>query len=163
MSTGDVRIDTRIFLIGVVLIAALAVLALVLLRLERRQARGEEDRSWILQLFVPVVIAGALLWWLGQNAPQDLLFRAALPSDMIILLLLPILVVLAAIALRAQNPRRFVLGVCAVAVAAFLALYPNLSALPMPNNIIGVYNGLLPTWLYGFQFSVNQQVGAQIH
>jgi hypothetical protein len=156
-STGDVRIDTRIFLIGVVLVAALAALALVLLRLERRQDRGEEDRAWALQLLVPVAIAGVLLLWLGQNAPQTPLFEAALPSDLIILLLLPILAVLAAIALNAQNPRRFVLGVCSVAVVAFIALYPNLSALPMPQAIIGVYNGLLPTWLYGFQFSVNLQ------
>jgi hypothetical protein len=27
----------------------------------------------------------------------------------------------------------------------------------MPNDIISVYNGLLPTWFYGFQFSVNGQ------
>ncbi|HEX7496511.1 MAG TPA: phospholipid carrier-dependent glycosyltransferase [Candidatus Limnocylindrales bacterium] len=161
-STGDVRVDIRIFLIGAVLVGALAVLALVLLRLERRQARGEEDRAWVLQLLAPVAIAGVLLLWLGQNAPQDTLFEAALPSDLIILVLLPILAVLAAIALNAQNPRRFVLGVCSVAVVAFIALYPNLSALPMPNAIIGVYNGLLPTWLYGFQFSVNQQVSASI-
>jgi hypothetical protein len=161
-STGDVRIDTRIFLIGLVLVAALAVLALLLLRLERRQARGEEDRAWALQLLVPVAIAGVLLLWLGKNAPQSLLFEAALPSDLIILVLLPILAVLAAIALNAQNPRRFVLGVCSVAVVAFIALYPNLSALPMPNAIIGVYNGLLPTWLYGFQFSVNLQQAVNI-
>jgi hypothetical protein len=32
----------------------------------------------------------------------------------------------------------------------------------MPQAIIGIYNGLLPTWLYGFQFSVNQQVSASI-
>jgi hypothetical protein len=161
-STGDVRVDIRIFLIGAVLVAALAVLALLLLRLERRQARGEEDRAWALQLLVPVAIAGVLLLWLGQNAPQDTLFEAALPSDLIILVLLPILAVLAAIALNAQNPRRFVLGVCSVAVLAFIALYPNLSALPMPNAIMGVYNGLLPTWLYGFQFSVNLQQAVNI-
>ncbi len=161
-STGDVRIDARIFLIAIVLVAALAALALVLLRLERRQARGEEDRAWILQLLVPVAIAGVLLWWLGQNGPQDVLFDAALPSDLIVLMILPILAILAAVALSAQNPRRFVLGVCSVAVLVFLALYPNLSALPMPNKIIGVYNGLLPTWFYGFQFSVNQQVSVPV-
>jgi hypothetical protein len=161
-STGDVRIDTRILLIGVVLIAALAMLVLILLRVERRQARGEEVRAWMLQLFVPVAIAGALLVWLGRNAPQDVLFEAALPSDLIIVMLLPILALLAAIALRAENPRRFVLGVSSVAIVAFLALYPNLSALPMPAKIIGVYNGLLPTWFYGFQFSVNLQEAASV-
>jgi hypothetical protein len=32
----------------------------------------------------------------------------------------------------------------------------------MPNNIVSVYNGLLPTWLYGFQFSVNLQPAASV-
>jgi hypothetical protein len=55
-----------------------------------------------------------------------------------------------------------VLGVCAFAVAVFVALYPNLSALPMSNTIISVYNALLPTWFYGFQFSVNLQESAPV-
>jgi hypothetical protein len=32
----------------------------------------------------------------------------------------------------------------------------------MPNNIVSMYNGLLPTWLYGFQFAVNQQLGTSV-
>ena len=55
------------------------------------------------------------------------------------------------------------LGACAVVVIAFLVLYPNLSALPMPDNIISVYNGFLPTWFYGFQFAVNLQPAALRH
>jgi hypothetical protein len=155
--TGDVRIETRMLLIGIVLVAALVALALILWRLERRQSAGEEDRTWIAQLLVPVAVAGALLWWLGQNGPRDILFDAALPSDAIVLVLLPVLAILALIALTARNPRRFVLGACAFAATTFLVLYPNLSALPMPSNIISVYNGLLPTWFYGFEFAVNLQ------
>ncbi|MGD0407723.1 MAG: phospholipid carrier-dependent glycosyltransferase [Candidatus Limnocylindrales bacterium] len=155
--TGDVRIEARVLLIAIVLVAALAALALVLWRLERRQDAGREDRWWIAQLLVPVGIAGVLLWWLGQNGPRDLIFEAALPSDGIALVLLPVLAVFALLALRARNPRRFVLGVCVFGIAAFAVLYPNLSALPMPNSIISVYNALLPTWFYGFQFSTNLQ------
>ena len=84
------------------------------------------------------------------------------PSDVVVLVLLPFFAVLAYIALTAVNPRRFVLGFCSVAVLAFIALYPNLSALPMPSAIVNVYQGLLPTWLYGFEFSVNQQVATQV-
>jgi hypothetical protein len=69
---------------------------------------------------------------------------------------------MALVAVTARDPRRFTLGICASAGLAFLVLYPNLSALPMPNNIVSVYNGLLPTWLYGFQFSVNLQPATSV-
>jgi hypothetical protein len=44
----------------------------------------------------------------------------------------------------------------------FVALYPDLSGLWLPSKIIGVYYAPLPTWLYGFQFSVNQQISASV-
>ena len=73
--TGEVRIEGRMLLIGIVLVAALVALALILWRLERRQSAGKEDPLWIVQLLVPVVVAGALLLWLGQNGPRDLMFE----------------------------------------------------------------------------------------
>jgi hypothetical protein len=54
------------------------------------------------------------------------------------------------------------LGVCGAAIVAFVALYPNLSAMPLPSVIAPMYNGILPTWLYGFQFSVNLQQAANV-
>jgi hypothetical protein len=161
-ATGDVRVETRMLLIGIVLVVALVSLALVLWRLERRQRSGLQDQMWLLQLLAPVGIAGVLLLWLGQNGSRDVIFQAALPSDGIALVLLPVLAVLAFIAFTAHNPRRYVLGACAFAIAVFVALYPNLSALPLPNSIINVYEALLPTWFYGFQFSVNLQPAAHI-
>jgi hypothetical protein len=144
-------------LIAIVLLIALAALPLILWRIERNQDAGRRGPFWVVQLLVPVGFAGLIIWWLGQNGSRDVVFQAALPSDGIALLLLPVLALLAFFVLTARNPRRFVLGACAFVATAFLALYPNLSALPMPNDIINVYNGLLPTWFYGFQFSVNQQ------
>jgi hypothetical protein len=167
-TVGDFRVEWRIFLIAVVLVAALAVLAITLIRLERRATEegrateGHEDRSWILQLLIPVVLAGALLLWLGQNGPRDLMFDVPLPSELVALALLGLFVLMALVAVTARDPRRFALGICASGGLAFLVLYPNLSALPMPNNIVSVYNGLLPTWLYGFQFSVNLQPAASV-
>ena len=161
-TSGDLRVETRIFMIVAILVVALVALAAVLLRLERRQNQGHGERGWIVQLMVPVVVAGVLLFWVGQNGPRDLLFEVPVPSDLVVLLLLPFLAVLAFIALTAVDPRRFVLGFCSVAVLAFIALYPNLSALPMPDTIVSVYQGLLPTWLYGFEFSVNQQVSTPV-
>jgi dolichyl-phosphate-mannose--protein O-mannosyl transferase len=160
--TGDIRIETRMLLIGIVLIAALTALALVLWRLERRQSAGIQDSSWIGQLLAPVIVSGVLLWWLGQYGPRDVAFDAAAPPDLISLVMLVLGLLLAAICITARNPRRFVLGTCAVAVMAFVTLYPNLSALPMPNSIVSLYNGFLPTWFYGFQFSDNLQPAAVV-
>ena len=37
----------------------------------------------------------------------------------------------------------------------FVVWYPNLSGLPLPSTIVNAYQGLLPTYLYAFQFPVN--------
>ena len=161
-TTGDVVIETRILLIGIVLVVALATLALILVRLERRQNAGHEDRYWIVQLLVPVGLAAVALWWLGLNGSRDPIFEAALPADTLVVVMLPVLAILAFVALTARNPRRFVLGACAFAVAVAVAFYPDWSALPLPNAIINVYQGLLPTWFYGFEFSVNLQEAAHV-
>jgi 4-amino-4-deoxy-L-arabinose transferase-like glycosyltransferase len=160
--TGDVNIETRILLIGIVLVLALAALAMLLWRLERRQNAGLEDRYWVIQLLVPVVLAGVLLWWLGQYGPRDSLFRAPLPPSLISIAMLLVGVLLAVVCLTARNPRRFVLGVCIFGIVAFVALYPDLSALPMPNAILGIYDGVMPTWFYGFQFSDNLQAASSV-
>ncbi|MHB8398088.1 MAG: hypothetical protein ACYDCI_04045, partial [Candidatus Limnocylindrales bacterium] len=65
------------------------------------------------------------------------------------------LVVLALVAwfvLGARDPRRFVVGTVVAAVGEFLIFYPNIAALPLPSTIFNAYQGLLPTYLYPFQF-----------
>jgi len=156
-TTGDVIIDQRMLAIGIVLAIALVALGLILIRLERRQNAGVEDPFWVVQLIVPVAVAAAVLLWLGQNVSTEPVLEASLPADMLVVLLLPVLAILAFIVLTARNPRRYVLGACAFGVIVFAAFYPDWSALPLPNAIIDVYQGLLPTWFYGFEFSVNLQ------
>ena len=41
------------------------------------------------------------------------------------------------------------------AIVFLIASYPNLSGLPLPDDFVNVYQGLLPTWNYAFQFAVN--------
>jgi hypothetical protein len=162
-TTGDLRVDTRMFLIAIVLLVALAALALILFRLERRSVEEvEEDRTWMFQLLAPVVVAGALLLWLGANAPHTMLFEIALPAQWVAIMLLVVLGFFAFLAVTARDPRRFVMGFCAAAVVAFAVLYPNLSALPMPNNIVSAYNGFIPTWMYGFEFAVDLQQATSV-
>ncbi|MEI7744244.1 MAG: phospholipid carrier-dependent glycosyltransferase, partial [Chloroflexota bacterium] len=55
----------------------------------------------------------------------------------------------------ARDARRWVAGYVASAALWFVVLYPNISALPMPSTIVNVYQGILPTYLYAFQFGVN--------
>jgi hypothetical protein len=46
-------------------------------------------------------------------------------------------------------------GIVVAAAVVFVAFYPNWSGMPLPNGIFNWYQGLLPTWLYPFQFAVN--------
>ncbi len=55
----------------------------------------------------------------------------------------------------ARDARRFVAGLIAAAAVWFVVLYPNIAALPLPSAISNAYQGLLPTYLYPFQFGVN--------
>ena len=41
------------------------------------------------------------------------------------------------------------------AVSWFVILYPNISALPLPSAVVAAYQGILPTYLYAFQFPVS--------
>ena len=161
--TGVVRIEARILLIALVLGAALLVLALTLIRVERRSSEeSNRDRSWIFQLIVPVAAAGALLLWLGANGPRQVVFQAALPPDLLALVMAVLGICVGVFVISSRDSRRFALGLCVFAVIAFVALYPDLSALPLPNAILGVYDAILPTWFYGFQFSVNLQEAASV-
>ena len=55
----------------------------------------------------------------------------------------------------ARDARRFVVGLGVAVVAWFAILYPNISALPLPSTVVAAYQGLLPTYLYAFQFPVS--------
>jgi hypothetical protein len=68
---------------------------------------------------------------------------------------LAVLSIPAWLVLGARDSRRLALGVLAAVVIWFVAWYPNLTGLPLPNSIANIYQGLLPTWNYDFQFSVN--------
>ena len=71
-----------------------------------------------------------------------------------IVLSLPALLIAAFVA-TARDSRRFVIGTTVAIVAWFVVVYPNFSALPLPTAIANVYQGVLPTYLYAFQFPVN--------
>ena len=55
----------------------------------------------------------------------------------------------------ARDARRYVVGLMVAVVAWFAVVYPNISALPLPSVVANAYQGLLPTYLYAFQFPVS--------
>jgi hypothetical protein len=77
---------------------------------------------------------------------------------------MPIALGLAAFVATARDARRFVVGVCVAMIAWFIGAYPNISALPLPTAIANAYQGVLPTYLYAFQFPVNNvAANVEIH
>ncbi len=84
-----------------------------------------------------------------------LIETASIPGELLALLLLGVLGPLAWVAWRATSPRRHAVGVVLAAAFMFVLFYPNIAGLPLPSAVYNWYQGLLPTWLYPFQFPVN--------
>jgi hypothetical protein len=78
-----------------------------------------------------------------------------LSSDVLAIAGLTVLALPALLVLRARDPRRLVLGVLAAALVWLLVWYPNISGLPLPDELAHLYQGLLPAWNWDFQFAVN--------
>lgn len=122
--------------------------------------RGDADRRGIVTGINVALAAVAVLTAVGVVAALSLLDTASptavvVTSDVLALIGLAILALPAVLVLRARDARRFVLGVLGAAVLWFVLWYPNLAALPMPSAIASLYQGLLPTWNWDFQFAVN--------
>ena len=47
-------------------------------------------------------------------------------------------------------------GFVVAVVGWFVILYPNIAALPLPAAMVNAYQGILPTYLYAFQFPVSK-------
>jgi hypothetical protein len=92
--------------------------------------------------------------WLALPS-SPLLQITNVPGEVLALGLLVVLAPLAYLVWTVTSPRRFAVGVVLVAAFMFVLFYPNLSGLPLPASIYNWYQGLLPTWLYPFQFPVN--------
>jgi hypothetical protein len=161
---GEVIISERLGWTLIVLAAGLGALAWQL-----RASVGRWDRQ-------PVEVGGRLLdaWvtWaavtVGLTAVAVVIVQArfgeatllALPIGSLgpylaaLLLLVP-LAVAAWHVLGARDPRNFVVVAVATAALWFVLWYPNLAALPLPSGLASVYQGVLPTYNYDFQFGVN--------
>ena len=151
-----VVITARTLALAVVVIGG--VMLLVKQFLELDEADGSRDtHRW--RSFTPLAIT-------GLGVAVGLVIAASLPNSPILTLsnisvepialvaLLP-LGYLAIQVAGARDARRFVIGFGVAAVSWFAILYPNISALPLPSAVVAAYQGILPTYLYAFQFPVS--------
>jgi hypothetical protein len=124
-----------------------------------RASRAPVDRGgqglWMAALVIVAlatlagVVGSLLLLDTGTTTPL------ALSSDVLALIGLAVMALPAWFALHARDPRRLVLGVLGAAGLWLLLWYPNIAGLPLPNDFAYLYQGLLPTWNWDFQFAVN--------
>jgi hypothetical protein len=117
---------------------------------------GTDGTGAFLPLIVTAVAAMALTIGVRFFVPDVALITLnTVPVEIVVVALLPIALAIAAFVASARDSRRFVIGACVAMVAWFVVVYPNFSALPLPTAIANVYQGVLPTYLYAFQFPVN--------
>ena len=150
-------------LAGVLLIAG-ALLVVQLLRLGAPDSSPGEARRRLIRLGLTAV-AGML----GLLAASTLLgdspilsqdgFRIEPIAVVVLIGLAPVGWVVA----TARDVRRFVAGAVLACLAWFVIWYPNVSALPLPSTIVNAYQGLLPAYLYAFQFPVNTDPVVPFH
>jgi hypothetical protein len=160
---------------GMAIVVGLAILLLVrqLLRIQRPRADGAEvagapepDRppssalarlpgGFGPALVVAVVAAVALGAVTAMAGDVPLITLRNVAVEPIALLLALPLGLLGGMVATARDARRFVVGTlfAILLVAAFW--YPNLAALPLPAPIVNMYQGILPTYVYPFQFPVS--------
>ncbi len=79
----------------------------------------------------------------------------SVPVEPVALLLVLPLGAIALFVATARDARRFVVGALVAIVGWFVVWYPNLAALPLPAALVNAYQGVIPTYLYPFQFPVS--------
>ena len=156
-------------LLGVVVVGAL-LLGRGLLAMERGDGEDRYDPdadgaraadpttgsgTGMRQLAIGAVATALGLFGASLLPDTPLVTLNGVPVEPIALIVAIPLVFLAAQVIAARDARRYVVGLLAAAVGWFVVFYPNIAALPLPSTIVNAYQGLLPTYLYAFQFPVS--------
>ena len=108
----------------------------------------------------PILLTGAAvaLGFVAVSLLPDtaILTLTSIPVEPLVLLAGLPLAYLALGVVGGRDPRRYVVGFLAAVVGWFVVLYPNIAALPVPGAIVNAYQGIIPTYLYAFQFPVSK-------
>ena len=149
--------------IGILVIGGV-LLVVQMLRLDApARSRGDTDRR-LIKIGITALVAVVAAIALGSRLPDTpILKQDGFGIEPIALLVLLALLPVAWVIATARDTRRFAAGMLIACLAWFVAWYPNLSALPLPSTIVNTFQGLLPTYLYAFQFPVNTDPVTPFH
>jgi len=122
---------------------------------EGAEGDGTRSAASFRSLIVTGVVAVVALIVAGLVPDTTILTLTNIPVEPIVLVVAIPLGFLALPVFASRDARRFVVGFGVAVVGWFAILYPNISALPLPSAIVAAYQGILPTYLYAFQFPVS--------
>jgi predicted membrane-bound dolichyl-phosphate-mannose-protein mannosyltransferase len=154
---GNLVVTPAAAALTVVGLVTLIVLVRLLMRLNRPRTDERPLEFRDLAPLVGTAVAGGAALAISRALPSAdplLSFPGIVPEIIALIVAVP-LGLLALQVVTARDGRRFVTGLLVAVAAWFVILYPNISALPLPTAMVNAYQGLLPTYLYAFQFSVN--------
>ncbi len=120
-----------------------------------RDAFGS-DRGWYRT--VGLTGAAVALGFVAVSLLPEaaILTLTSIPVEPIVLVAGLPLAYLALGVIGSRDPRRFVVGFVTAVIGWFAILYPNIAALPLPAALVNAYQGIVPTYLYAFQFPVSK-------
>jgi len=143
--------------LGLVVGVGLIVILLRFLEFDRRStgtSGGDLTGAFGSLIGAGLAVVGGLI--VAALLPETpVISSTSIPVEPIALIIGMPLAYLALQVLAATDPQRFAAGLVVAAVGWFLVLYPNIAALPLPAAIVNAYQGILPTYLYAFQFPVS--------
>jgi len=152
----DLTLTPRALSIAIVVGVGVLLLVRTLLTLEEDDGSGQ---GLFGRMRVAGLIAiGTTVAFLAASAffaNTGIIHLTSLPVEPIALVVTLALLPVAAVVMTARDAHRFVLGALAAVGFWFVFWYPNIAALPLPSAIHNAYQGLLPTYLYPFQFPVS--------
>ncbi|MCJ7709645.1 MAG: hypothetical protein MUQ32_02335, partial [Chloroflexi bacterium] len=154
---GNLVVTPSTAAMAVVAIVTVIVLAWLLIDLGRPRHDGRPVAGRdLVPLILTAVVAGAALAISRLLPDGDPLFtfNGIVPEIIALIVAVPLGLVAIQI-ITARDARRFTAGLLTATIAWFAILYPNISALVMPSSVVNAYQGLLPTYLYAFQFGVD--------
>ena len=154
---GNLVVTPAVGALVLILLVGGGILVWQLVGLSRPRADGRpatvRDAQGILVTGI-IIVALAILTRLLPASDPLFSINGLSPEPIALIALLP-LGLLASQIVTARDARRFVGGLIAAIAINFVVLYPNIAALPMPSTLGQWYQGVLPTYLYAFQFGVN--------
>lgn len=159
---GELVVTAQVAGLVVVIGVVLVVLLWQLLRLDLPGPDGRPEpirRLLVLAATAAVALVGLVV--VNTLLGETVLFAVrGFQSELVALVLLVPLGLGAWVVLGARDPRRFALGALVAVGVVFVVVYPNIAALPLPAAVHNAYQGVLPTYIYAFQFPVNTDPAA---